>query len=312
MSTRYPIDPELRFLSGFNAPLGAALTRAAQPLLRALPKNLDPRHLTLRRVDLPREGAAPPLRLLALSPRDAGETEALPWVLYLHGGAFMHAAVPTQYRLAGEYAVGARCRILIPDYRLTPTYPYPAGLNDCLRALRHAREHGADLGIRPDRLIIAGDSAGGSLALDTFLAARGENPAFAPLGLMLVYPVVDPRQVTASMQDFDDTPIWNARKNALMWQRYLRGTAGKAYVSPLARTEEFAGLANLYVEVEEFDCLHDEGALLYEALSPRVPHAVLRDNPGTYHGFEFHHRAAITRASVESRVAFLREAFAGF
>lgn len=313
MGTRYDIDPELRLLAGFNAPLGEGLTRAAQPVLRALPKNLTPRRLVLTRIDLPAEGAAPRLRLFVLSPRDAREDEALPCLLYLHGGAFMHPAVPTQYRLAGEYALGARCRVVVPDYRLAPTYPYPAGVTDCLRALHHVREHAADLGISTERLVIAGDSAGGSLVLDTWLGARdGDSCSTASpaRGLMLVYPVVDPRQLTASMHAYTDTPIWDARKNVVMWQRYLRGSAGAAYASPLTRTDEFAGLAHLYVEVEEFDCLHDEGALLFDALSPRVPHAVLRDNPGTYHGFEFHHRAVITRDSMSARIAFLRDAFA--
>ena len=69
-------------------------------------------------------------------------------------------------------------------------------------------------------MMIGGDSAGGLLAMDTYLSLEvSERPA----GLMLVYPVVDDSQTTPSMKRFDDTPAWNSVNNAKMWDWYLAG-----------------------------------------------------------------------------------------
>ncbi|MBQ3386588.1 MAG: alpha/beta hydrolase [Eggerthellaceae bacterium] len=312
MSSHYPIDPELQALSGFNAPLGKASAIAGQAVLGLLPKCIDRRTTAISTLTATASDGAE-IRVYLLSPRDAaGET--LPCLLYLHGGAFLHKAIPTQYRLMEHYALEARCRVAAVDYRLAPLHPYPTPVNDCLAGLRYVLEHTGEREIDPARMAIAGDSAGGSLTLDTWLAAKeqadvGTVPfaGHVPQSLMLVYPVVDHRGLTTSVRKFTDTPIWDGRKNRYMWELYLNGAE---YTSPLQRAGEVADLGCAIVEVEEFDCLHDEGAEMARALAEVGVAAELRDNPGTYHGFEFHEGAAITKASVAARVDFLRRAFA--
>lgn len=312
MGTRYDIDPELRTFAGFNAPMGKVLSLVGQTALSAVPMCIRRRDVRVRRFTAKAaDGTA--IRLRLLSPREAGD-EVLPCLLYLHGGAFLHKAVPTQWRLMAKYALGARCRVAAVDYRLAPRHTYPVPVEDCLAGLAAVLERAEELYVDPAHVVIGGDSAGGSLALDTWLAAKehadtGEAPfaGHLPRGLMLVYPVVDHRALTASMAAFDDTPIWNARKNRIMWDWYL---AGADYVSPLRRAGEFAHLSCAFVEVEQLDCLHDEGVQMAGALAARGVDAELRDNPGTYHGFEFHESAAITLSSLASRIAFLRRAFA--
>ena len=253
MIRRYAVDPELSFGSGFNAPMDKVSARVGQALLGALPKFLDRLAIEVQRLDVPTSDGAR-IRMHLLSPRDVDKKllPSLPCLVYLHGGAFMHKAVPTQYRLMQAYALGARCRVAAVDYRLVPQHPYPTPVEDCLAGLRYVLEHAGELRIIPSKVVIGGDSAGGSLALDTWLAAReqtkaGEAP-FAehlPQSLMLVYPVVDHRAETASMAAFTDTPIWNADKNARMWKWYLNGAD---YSSPLQRADEFAGLTSAFVE----------------------------------------------------------------
>ncbi len=314
MTTEYDILPELQALSGFSAPMASWIPRVAKPLMDLLPKCVDREHVDYRVIRVPRaDGSVMPL--FVFSPKGA-EDEVLPCMFYAHGGAFMHAAVPTQYILAQQYVVGARCRLVCPDYRLSPMHAYPAGLTDCLDAFAWVVLHANELRIDLNRIIMNGDSAGGSLTLDAWLAlqgmakdaaTKGEAPALpVPGALMLTYPVVDHRMRTASMQRFEDSPIWDARKNAIMWEYYLQGAA---YISPLERAEEFAALNRAFIEVEEFDCLHDEGVEMARALEDVGVQTTLRDNLGTYHGFEFHHFAAITKESVAARVSWLREAF---
>ena len=77
---------------------------------------------------------------------------------------------------------------------------------------------------------------------------------------LLVYPVTDARMQTLSIRQFTDSPCWNARLNRRMWRLYLRDGWGsrRAYASPM-EADSFAGLPDAYVEVEQFDCLRDEG-----------------------------------------------------
>ena len=86
-----------------------------------------------------------------------------------------------------------------------------------------------------------------------------------------------------------------------MWDWYL---AGQEYSSPLERHAEF-DLSHIFVEVEEFDCLHDEGVMIYKALSDGCSHAVLLENKGTFHGYDINFKADITRKSVQERISFL-------
>ena len=139
-------------------------------------------------------------------------------------------------------------------------------------------------------MMIGGDSAGGLLAMDTYLSLEVSE---RPIGLMLIYPVVDDSQTTPSMKRFDDTPAWNSVNNARMWDWYL---AGQEYRSPLERHKEF-------------DCLHDEGVMIYEALSPSCGHSVLLDNKGTFHGYDINFKADITQESLQQRIRFLSESF---
>ena len=178
----------------------------------------------------------------------------------------------------------------------------PTALNECLEGYRYLLENAERLRIDTSRMMIGGDSAGGLLAMDTYLSLEVSE---MPIGLMLIYPVVDDAQTTPSMKIFDDTPAWNAVNNAKMWDWYLDG---QEYSSPLERHEEF-DVKHLFVEVEEFDCLHDEGVMIFEALSPSCDHSVLLDNKGTFHGYDINFKADITQASLQERIRFLSESF---
>ena len=82
-------------------------------------------------------------------------------ILYLHGGAWVLGLYNTHRVLASSIGKASGSRVLAVDYRLVPEYPYPASLNDCLAAYRKLLNDG----IEPNRIVIAGDSAGSNLAL---------------------------------------------------------------------------------------------------------------------------------------------------
>ena len=81
-------------------------------------------------------------------------------------------------------------------------------------------DNAKELGISAQKIIVAGDSAGGNLSLGVFYAACRQGLQ-KPAGLMLIYPVVNNKMQTASMKQFVDTPMWHAKLNQAMWDTYL-------------------------------------------------------------------------------------------
>lgn len=92
-------------------------------------------------------------------------------VVYLHGGGFMAGSPETHRCVAWRLARECECRVLQIDYRLSPQHPYPAPLHDVMAVLRGLFEQG----VKPERLGLAGDSAGANLVLAAAITCREEN-----------------------------------------------------------------------------------------------------------------------------------------
>lgn len=114
----------------------------------------------------------------------AGEARGA--LLYLHGGAFCLGSAWTHRSITTRLAAESGMPVWVPEYRLAPEHPYPAALDDAIAAYEAML---AD-GYRADDIVIAGDSAGGALALALALRLR-ENGAPMPAGLLLISPVTD-------------------------------------------------------------------------------------------------------------------------
>jgi epsilon-lactone hydrolase len=89
-------------------------------------------------------------------------------VLYLFGGGYVLGSPASRRKTAGHLAAAARARVLVPGYRLAPEHPFPAAVEDAVRAYQWLLAQGAE----PARSVVAGDSAGGGLAVATVVAAR--------------------------------------------------------------------------------------------------------------------------------------------
>jgi Esterase/lipase len=235
--------------------------------------------------------------------------ENAPCLIYLHGGAFALKAAPYHKNLACQYALETPCKVIFIDYRLAPKYAFPVGVEDCYAAFEWVYKNTEILGIDKYKIAIGGDSAGGALAAAVSLMAR-DRKAPRICFQMLIYPVTDARQITESVKNYIDTPMWNSKLNKKMWKLYLRnGVLGKReYASPM----EAAFLENLpdsYIEVSEFDCLRDEGINYAEALQKSGIHVELYKTTGTVHGFEIAEKSEIVKQSVAKRIVALKKAF---
>jgi epsilon-lactone hydrolase len=122
-------------------------------------------------------------------------------LLYLHGGGFI-THLPTAYReFARRLGAALKARVLLPDYRLAPEHPFPAGSDDCLEAYRWLLAQDVD----PKRIVIAGDSAGGNLALVTAIRIRDAKLP-PPACVVMLSPSTDLTGASASFkynQDHD-------------------------------------------------------------------------------------------------------------
>ena len=114
------------------------------------------------------------------SQSEAGAGAAM---LYLYGGGYMLGSPASRRKTAGHLAVAAGVRVLVPTYRLAPEHPFPAAVEDAVQAYRWLLEQG----VAPSRLVVAGDSAGGGLALATLLAARDRGLPM-PAGVVALSP----------------------------------------------------------------------------------------------------------------------------
>ncbi len=291
--TKYPIDKELKKYCR-NISFSSPMLTLSDPFLRLMYR-FTPIERGVKHEKRKIEARNGKLRVDIFSPETLKNNA--PVFLYFHGGGFGYFASPFHKKLAAVYAKEANCRVICPDYRLLPKYAYPCAKNDSLDAYSWARK------TYPDSFFaVGGDSAGGALAI--YVANEAEiTPDFQ----MLIYPVCDPKQNTASMKKFTDTPFWNSVNNKKMWKIYA-GKYSFEEVSPF-ETKLPEKIPDSYVEVAEFDCLHDEGKNYAEKLLKNGANVFLNETKGTVHGYDIALGTKIVEENVQKRVNALKTAF---
>ncbi len=291
--TKYPIDKELKKYCR-NISFSSPMLTLSDPFLRLMYR-FTPIERGVKHEKRKIEARNGKLRVDIFSPETLKNNA--PVFLYFHGGGFGYFASPFHKKLAAVYAKEANCRVICPDYRLLPKYAYPCAKNDSLDAYSWARK------TYPDSFFaVGGDSAGGALAI--YVANEAEiTPDFQ----MLIYPVCDPKQNTASMKKFTDTPFWNSVNNKKMWKIYA-GKYSFEEVSPF-ETKLPEKIPDSYVEVAEFDCLHDEGKNYAEKLLKNGAYVFLNETKGTVHGYDIALGTKIVEENVQKRVNALKTAF---
>ena len=194
----------------------------------------------------------------------------------------------------------------MPDYRLLPKYRYPIAIEDCYSTYMWVLQNADSLKINKEKIIVTGDSAGGNIAaaVTAMLHDRGQP---LPKCAMLIYPVLDKRISTDSMKRFTDTPIWDSNCDKLFWNMYLKGQENsQTKYASVAEIDSLGFFPSTYIEVAEFDCLHDEGLEFAEKLKSQGITVEVHDMKGTCHGYETAIKSSIVEKCMEQRVEWIR------
>lgn len=243
-----------RLMSAAYPDVGGAVTDAAEARRRheraRFPRG--PNLGEVRDIVIP---GTPDVSARVYRPAAAGPTP--PVVVYLHGGGFVLCDLDSHDGICRILADGTPAIVVSVDYRRAPEHPYPAAVDDAFAAVRWMHAVGAAaLGGAPDRIAVAGDSAGGNLA--TVCCLRARDTGGPPIRFqLLVYPVTD---CLADWSDDPDGQLMTSRHMRWYVKQYLseRAHGEQAYASPL-RAGSLAGLPPAFVLTVEHDPLRPEG-----------------------------------------------------
>ena len=204
-------------------------------------------------------------------------------VLYFHGGGYVAGSARTGTHLAAELARRAGGRALSVDYRLAPEHPFPAAVEDGVAAYAGLLESGAS----PDWVVLAGDSAGGGLAVATLLAAR-ERGLPQPAAVAAFSPWADLTLAGVSMRSKDGAdPLFSYSAMGWYADRYIpNGDRSAPLASPVFAS--LAGLPPLLVQVGSHEVLLDDAVRLAAAAGRDDVDVTLRVAPEGTHVFQLY------------------------
>jgi acetyl esterase/lipase len=223
-------------------------------------------------------------------------------ILYLHGGAYYLGSINTHRPLVAPLTSAAGMRALLPDYRLAPEYPFPGALEDAARAYRWLLSEG----IAPGNIVIAGDSAGGGLALATVVSLRDEGDPL-PAGVVALSPWTDLAGTGGSLRSKAGAdPMFGSVEMAPTARHYVGEHDPKTpLISPLYA--DMSGLPPLLIQVGEDEILLDDSTRLAERARAAGVDVTLDIWEGLFHVFQVFTFLPEARRAVKDIAAFMRE-----
>jgi len=235
-----------------------------------------------------------------------------PTVLYLHGGGYYFCSPRTHRPITYALAAGAQARVFALDYRLAPEHPFPAAVDDALAAYRALLEQG----IAHTSIVLAGDSAGGGLALATLVALRDAGDLL-PAAAAVFSPWTDLAATGHSL-------VSNSERDATFHGASI-GPAAQIYLGDASATDPLAsplyadlhGLPPLLIQASDSEVLRDDALRFAERARAAGVEVQLETWADTPHAWQIfaqwlpEARTALGRACVFIKRSTRRSGLAG-
>lgn len=222
--------------------------------------------------------------------RDSGPA---PVTVHAHGGGWVVGDLDTHAGQAADICARTGSVVVSVDYRLAPEHPFPAAVEDVLAVARWVAGHAGQVGGDPDRLGLAGDSAGANI-----VAAVALEPEVPPLtAQLLVYPATDPTMQAPSITANGAGYFLEAKAMRWFWDAYVPDAAlHRHHGVAVHRSARLATAPSTVIVTAEFDPLRDEGEEFAGRLQAAGVPTTLRRFDGLVHGF-FGMGAVVDRAA---------------
>lgn len=303
MKTKYPLDKELRSLMMAHLFPNIHVYPFVNVFMGMIPCRSDEKVEVTKHFIPGYEGYKLPTLII----EPGNNKEKLPCIMFFHGGGLILKAAGAHYQFAKWYAEKTHCRVIMPDYRLMPKYRFPYAVEDCYCTYEWVVDNAKNLNIDENRIIVTGDSAGGNIASAIVFMARDRKQVI-PTGVLMSYPALDRRMNTESMKKYIDTPVLDTGLAKMYWDEMLINGLPRhiEYASPM-EAESFSGFPTTYIEIAEFDCLHDDGILFAEKLKSADIPVELHEVKDSCHGFEVALKSRIVRESLDRRLVWIKK-----
>ena len=248
--------------------------------------------------EIPVDGGALATRIYS-----GAQAGSQPVILYFHGGGWVIGDLKTHHYFCTLLAAASGCTVVAVDYRLAPEHRFPAAHDDCLAAAQWLAANREWAGPSNGSIVLAGDSAGGNLALCTALDLTPDAMS-AIAGVLSIYPVGE--HYCRDFPSYTERATGQALTRDLMiwfWDTYLGDTAPDSPVLERAlplRSDHLDRLPPLLLVTAERDPLRDEGVALAERCRDAGVSVDYRHYPDAEHGF------ACSQGETESFNLFLQ------
>lgn len=243
--------------------------------------SLQDSELLIRNTKIPGPAGKIPVRIYS-----PNKVHNAPVIVFYHGGGWVAGDLDRVDDICRKMARKSSAILVSVDYRLAPENPFPAGLNDCYAALEWTYENARSINGDPNRIVIAGNSAGGNLAAAVVLKAHQENgpPIIAQV---LNYPVTNCWSLdTASYKEYGNGAFLNLKQMNYYLKSYVpnREDRKNPLVSPLL-ANNLEGLPPALITTAEKDALRDEGEAYARRMQDAGVSVTLKRYKGMPHGF---------------------------
>jgi acetyl esterase len=254
---------------------------------------------------------AVPVRIV----RPKNTAEAMPVVMFFHGGGWVAGDVDTHDRLIREIAIAVHAAVVFVAFGRAPEARFPLPLEEAYAATTYVVQHADSLNLDGTRLAVVGDGAGGNIAAAVAILSkqrRGPKIVFQ----VLFYPPVAAGFVGASYQEWRNGPWLTRQDMKWLWNAYLpdQGSRTAVTATPLsATTDQLRGLPDALLITAEIDVLRDEGEAYARKLSDACVRTTCTRYVDTIHDFVMLNALADTpaaRGAIGQAIAALRSALA--